>query len=280
LAKESPIASKVAVFFWSGKGRYGSVQSSGFNIADLHRSVECLTLNVEPDRLLSSHAGASFPDHYDSAMSLENAIIYLKLLARALLFLCLAASYGLAQDRGGLREFLDEEFGYRFLYLADWKLERLPEGKANPGMRVRLQGSGGSSFVVIVERTGQPLSKVEFETDPQADKRIEAMMRQTLEQTYRAISKSLGALEMKIGERHNLTDDYAIKYYLATLNRMKTGSAVIVAGTHVYPFSKDYSINFIMTAFQRGKPAEIQILTAVFNSFALLDSAAPPPKAP
>jgi hypothetical protein len=225
-------------------------------------------------------SGASFLDRYDSAMSLENAIACLKLLARALLFLGLAAVYGLAQDRGALREFLDEEFGYRFLYPADWKLEQLPEGKANPGMRVRLQGPGGSSFVVIVERTGQLLSKVEFETDRKADKKVEAMMRQTLEQTYRTISKSLGALDMKIGERRNLTDDNAIKYYLATLNRMKTGSPVIVAGTHAYPFFKDYSINFMMTAFQHGKPAEIQILTAVFNSFALLANAAPPPKAP
>jgi tRNA(Ile)-lysidine synthase TilS/MesJ len=56
---------------------------------------------------------------------------------------------------------------------------------------------------------------------------------------------------------------------------MKTGNPVIVAGTHVYPFAKDYSVNFIMTAFHRGKAPENQLLTAVFNSFRLLDS---PPK--
>jgi hypothetical protein len=230
--------------------------------------------------VLSLPSAIVFPHRLDRVMTGGINITYLKIFARALFLLAVAASYGLAQDRGPLREFLDEEFGYRFLFPADWKLERLPEGEANPGMRVRLQGPGGSSFVVIVERTGQPLSKVEFEADRKADKRVEAMMRQTLEQTYRTISKSLGALDMKIGERRNLTDDNAIKYYLATLNRMKTGSPVIVAGTHAYPFFKDYSINFIMTAFQRGNAAEIQILTAVFNSFALLANAAPPPKAP
>ncbi|MGH7929967.1 MAG: hypothetical protein ACREQV_19490 [Candidatus Binatia bacterium] len=59
---------------------------------------------------------------------------------------------------------------------------------------------------------------------------------------------------------------------------MKTGSPVVVAGTHVYPFSKAYSVNFMMTAFHRRNDAESQLLTAVFNSFRMLD--APAPKAP
>jgi len=200
----------------------------------------------------------------------------LKLLLRALLICVLAAGYVSAETQDAPRQYRDQEFGYLFLYPADWKLELLPEGKANLGMRVRLLGPAGSSFVVIVERASQPLSKLEFQSDPKAEKRVEAMMRQTLEQTYRAISKSLGAIEMKVGERRNLSDDYAVKYYLATLNRMKTGSPVVVAGTHAHPFLKDYSVNFIMTAFHRGNAAENQILTAVFNSFRLLDSSSPP----
>ena len=200
----------------------------------------------------------------------------LKILARALLFVALVVGYGSAQERGTLSEFRDEEFGYRFLYPAEWKLDSLPEGEANPGMRVRLRGVAGSSFVVIIEQTGQLLSKLEFQADRNAEKRVEAMMRQTLDQTYRAISKSLGALTMKTGEKRNLSDDYAIKYYLATLNQMKTGSPVVVAGTHAHPFSKDYSVNFIMTAFHRGNAAENQLLTTVFNSFRLLDASSSP----
>jgi hypothetical protein len=57
---------------------------------------------------------------------------------------------------------------------------------------------------------------------------------------------------------------------------MKTGNPIIVAGTHVYPFAKDYSINFIMTAYHRGNAEESALLTAVFNSFRLLDSSSPP----
>jgi hypothetical protein len=199
-----------------------------------------------------------------------------KILARALLLVALAVGYGSAQERGTLSEFRDEEFDYRFLYPVEWKLDSLPEGEANPGMRVRLRGPAGSSFVVIIERTGQPLSKLEFQADRNAGKRVEAMMRQTLDQTYRAISKSLGALAMKTGEKRNLSDDYAVKYYLATLHQLKAGSPVVVAGTHAYPFSKDYSVNFIMTAFHRGNAAENQLLTTVFNSFRMLDSSSRP----
>jgi hypothetical protein len=201
-----------------------------------------------------------------------------KLWLPALLLFVLATAHGVAQERDKLSEFKDEAYAYRFLYPADWKLESLPEGEKNPAMRVRLRGPSGSSFVVIVERTGKPLSQLEFQADPKAENRIQAMMRQTLEQTYRSISKNLGALAMKTGDRLNLSDDHAVKFYLATLHPMKTGSPVVVAGTHVYPFAKDYSINFVMTAFHRGNAAESQLLTAVFNSFRMLDGSAAPPK--
>jgi len=210
---------------------------------------------------------------------MANRIAFSHLLLQ-LLILTLLVRFSFAQERGTLSEFRDEEFGYRFLYPVEWKLDSLPEGEANPGMRVRLRGPAGSSFVVIIERTGQPLSKLEFQADRNSGKRVEAMMRQTLDQTYRAISKSLGALAMKTGEKRNLSDDYAVKYYLATLHQMKTGRPVVVAGTHAYPFSKDYSVNFIMTAFHRGNAAENQLLTTVFNSFRMLDGSAEPPKGP
>jgi hypothetical protein len=193
----------------------------------------------------------------------------------ALLVFLLATTYGSTQEPGKLKEFKDEAYGYRFFYPAEWKLESLPEGEKNPAMRVRLRGPAGSSFVVIVEKTAELLSKLEFQADPKANIKVEKMMRQTLEKTYHAISKNLGALAMKTGEKLNLSDDQAIKFYLATLHPMKAGSPVVVAGTHVYPFSKDYSVNFIMTAFHRGNAAESQVLTAVFNSFRMLDAPSP-----
>ena len=79
----------------------------------------------------------------------------LKILARALLLVALAVGYGSAQERGTLSEFRDEEFGYRFLYPAEWKLDSLPEGEANPGMRVRLRGASGK-LVRCDHRTNRP----------------------------------------------------------------------------------------------------------------------------
>lgn len=209
-------------------------------------------------------------------MTDKNAPRILKLWLTLLLLFALATTHGSAQEPGKLSEFKDDTYAFRFLYPADWKLEPLPDGEKNPAMRVRLRGPAGSSFVVVVEKTGQALSKLEFQADPKAERRVETMMRQTLEQTYRTISKNLGALAMKTGERLNLTDDNGVKFYLATLNQMKTGSPIVLAGTHVYPFSKDYSVNFIMTAFHRGQAAESQLLTAVFNSFRMLDAPSPP----
>jgi hypothetical protein len=174
---------------------------------------------------------------------------------------------GFAQETPDLKEYKDDQYAFRFVYPADWQLEALPEGDRNPSMRVRLRGPAGSSFVVVVEDTGRPLSKMEFERDGKSQKRVQAMMRQTLEQTYRAISKNIGARSMKTGEAFDLSNEHGVKFYLATLHEMKSGAPVIVAGTHVYPFSKDYSVNFLMTAFHRGISEENRMLTAVFNSF-------------
>jgi hypothetical protein len=205
----------------------------------------------------------------------EIAAKYCRFLVKALLLASFVSAYGSAQAGGELNEFKDEAYGYRFLYPKDWKLEPFPDGEKNSGMRVRLRGPSGSSFVVIVEQMGKALSRSDFKPDPKQDKRVETIMRRTLEETYRAISQNLGALAMKTGERLNLSDDRAVKFYLATLHSMKSGSPIVVAGTHVYPFSKDYSVNFMMTAFHRGNAAENQVLTTVFNSFRMLDTTSP-----
>jgi hypothetical protein len=196
-------------------------------------------------------------------------------LVAALFLLALSATAGSGEEARNLKEFQDDQYAFRFLYPADWQLDVMPEAGQNPGMRVRLRGPAGSSFVAIVENTGKSLSRMEFERDGKSQERVQAMMRQTLQETYRSISRNLGALSMKTGETLNLSDERAVKFYLATLHPMKSGSPVVVAGTHVYPFSKDYSINFMMTALHRGIAAENQLLTAVFNSFRMIDRNAP-----
>jgi hypothetical protein len=97
------------------------------------------------------------------------------------------------------------------------------------------------------------------------------MIEQIITQIYQSISASIKAVNMKVGERRDLSNEFAIKFYIATLNEMKNGKPIIVAGIHAFPFNKDYSINFTMTTFyDPAATQENQRLTDVFNSFRLI----------
>ena len=182
----------------------------------------------------------------------------------------LTATLSSAQDQVAVEEFRDAEYDYVFRYPADWKLQKLPEGDANKDMRVALRGANGSSFTVVVARAGNNLSQAEFEANPKRSELVDNLMRQTIEQIYRAIHKNFGATEMKMGERRDLSNEAGVKFYVSTLHIMKAGKPIIVAGIHVFPFAKNYSVNFMMTAFlDPGAKKENELLTAVFNSFRL-----------
>jgi hypothetical protein len=168
-----------------------------------------------------------------------------------------------------LREFYDKEYGYEFKYPAGWKIRQLPEGEANKDVRVMLQGPNASSFTVVTDKT-KKLKKSDFADPSERSRRVDEMMQQTIAQIYRSISAGIKALNMKVGERRDLSNDAGIKFYIATLHTMKEGKPIIVAGIHSFPFEKDYSINFTMTTFWDPAAAqENEILTGVFNSFRL-----------
>ena len=59
-----------------------------------------------------------------------------------------------------VEEFFDTDYGYFFKYPAGWQIHNLPEGAANPDLRVMLQGPNGSSFTVVVEKLGKTTTKV------------------------------------------------------------------------------------------------------------------------
>ncbi len=180
----------------------------------------------------------------------------------------LAPAVSRAQEQTKVEEFRDGEYGYAFKYPAGWELLKLPEREGKKDVRVKIDGPDKSSFVVIIERGGKAPSKSEFESIAERETRVQDMMRQTTDQIYRTISRNIGAEEMKLGEQQNLSNSTGVKFYISTLNVMKAGKPIIVAGIHAYPFSKDYSINFIMTAFlDREAKNKNDILTAVFNSF-------------
>ena len=182
-----------------------------------------------------------------------------------------------AQEQPTIAEYRDPEYDYSFQYPAHWKLKRLPEGAANDDVRVSLQTPGSDSFMVIVEKRGQNPTKAEFNSDPKRSARVDKLIDETTQEIYRTVARNLGAVETKFGEKTDLSNDAAIKFYVSSLHKMKVGEPVIVAGIHSYPFSKSYSISFMMTAFfNPGAEKENALMRAVFNSFQLLDSAESP----
>jgi hypothetical protein len=193
------------------------------------------------------------------------------LRACSLLVVLLSATFQPANAQLHLQEYYDREYGYFFNHPATWKLHRMPEGDANSDSRVVLQGPNKSSFMVIIDSTRKILRKTDFENSSDRMQQVGEMMEQTIEQIYRGISTTIKSLDMKIGERRDLSNDVGVKFYLATLHSMKEGKPVIVAGIHAFPFDKDYSINFILTAFwDPAATQENEMLTEVFNSFRLL----------
>jgi hypothetical protein len=174
-----------------------------------------------------------------------------------------------AQEK--LKEYRDREYGYSFEYPEAWQIQSLPEGEADKSMRVMLQGPVGSSFMVVVEKATKKITKEEFNANPERDKIVVTLISQVIEQIYQRISENLKATEMAVGERRDLSNAVGIKFYVATLHRLPMSKPIIVAGIHAFPFGKDYSVNFLMTAFWDGeKTQEQQTLTAVFNTFRLL----------
>ena len=175
-----------------------------------------------------------------------------------------------SHEQPELAHYCDPQYGYCFRYPADWQLRTLPEGAANEDIRVLLQSPKGNSFMVIVEKRAENISKAEFDADTSRQSYVNKLIEQTSQQIYQTIAKNMGAVESKVGERTDLSNEAGIKYYISTWHKMKTGKPVVVAGIHSHPFSKNYSVNFMMTAFFDSAAEEDNaMMTAVFNSFRL-----------
>ncbi|HEY6365824.1 MAG TPA: hypothetical protein VI585_13650 [Candidatus Binatia bacterium] len=191
--------------------------------------------------------------------------------ACSLLVLFTLAKFQPACAQLNVQEYYDREYGYFFKHPTTWKLQRMPEGDANKDIRLTLQGPNNSSFMVIIDRTQKTLNKTDFENPSDRTQQVDEMIQQTIAQIYQAVSARIKALDMKIGERRDLSDDVGIKFYVATFHAMKEGKPIIMAGIHAFPFNKDYSINFTMTTFwDPAATQENEILTEVFNSFRLM----------
>ena len=182
-----------------------------------------------------------------------------------------------------MAEFFDRDYGYRFKYPSGWKIQKLPEGQANKDFRVMLYGPAGSSFMVIVEPLGEKTTKEDFHTSEERTIKVKQLISRTIEHIYQTVSRNVKATKMTVGEQRDLSTDEALQFYISTLHTRAGASPVIFAGIHTFPFSKDYSVNFVMTALlDESKATDNTLLLAVFNSFRLTRSAdsVPVPSAP
>ena len=134
-----------------------------------------------------------------------------------------------------------------------------------------LQGPNGSSFMAIVETSGAKNAGKDDSAGEERKARVEALMSQAIEQVYKTVAANIKAVAMTVGERRDISNGVAIKFYISTLHQMPAGKPIIVAGIHSYPFGKDYAVSFIMTAFSESTTGKDQeTLIGVFNSFRLL----------
>lgn len=169
------------------------------------------------------------------------------------------------------REYTDPDFGYLFEFPSGWEIQELPEGTQGKDIRVVIQSPDRSSFMVVVEKLGGTMSREQFDAEADPAKLVQKLIEETVEQVYRRISKDIRAVEMKVGDRMNLSNDVGIKFYVSTLHTMEKGKPIVVAGIHVMPFGKSHMINFIMTVlWDREAESDVETLKFVFNSFRLL----------
>lgn len=175
-----------------------------------------------------------------------------------------------------IAEYTDNDYDYAFQFPADWKMKKVPEAGETGEMRVLLQGPI-CTISATISKVGKVVTKKQFEDHPNRDKIVEGMMNLTVEQVYKKTSKDVHATRMVVAEKEMLQSDSGIKFYISTLYFVgKKDMTAGVAGIHLYPFNKDYLINFMMTApLKKDAKEQNETCTKVFNSFHLVGETPP-----
>src|ERR671923_247171 len=85
------------------------------------------------------------------------------------------------------------------------------------------------------------------------------------------ISSPRAQAQSKVDEFFDQEYGYFFKYPAGwAIHKLPAGKPIVIAGIHAFPFGKDYSINFVMTAFwDPAAKQDQEMLTAIFNSFRL-----------
>ena len=124
--------------------------------------------------------------------------------------------------------------------------------------------------IAAIGHIGRDLTKKEFESSPNRDTMVEAIMDFTIEQVYKKTSRDLGAERMIVSEKRALPSDIGIKFYISTAH-IKDNVTTLIAGTHIAPFGKPYMVTFTMVSpVDKTATRDNATITRVFRSFHIL----------
>jgi hypothetical protein len=168
-----------------------------------------------------------------------------------------------AQGEAPPKEYVDHQYQFAFQFPADWQFEKNPP-----------PGEAGEVRAIVRHPTnghiGKTITKRQFESSPNRDAAVEAMIELSVEQIYKKTSRDIGAERMIVSEKRVQPSDAGIMFYLSTAH-IKGSITMLMAGIHIVPFEKRYMITFTMfTPVDRTAPKDNEIITRVFNSFHIL----------
>lgn len=169
------------------------------------------------------------------------------------------------------REYVDQQYQFAFQFPADWKLEKYPpSGEAGKMRAVIRHPTKPMQIIAMVGEIDTAINKNQFESNPNRELAVEALMELSLEQLHKKTSRDIGADRMAVSEKRALPSDTGIKFYIST-SHIKGNVTMRVASIHIVPFEKPYMVMFTMISpVDQTATQDNETITGVFNSFHVL----------
>jgi hypothetical protein len=144
------------------------------------------------------------------------------------------------------KEYVDHQYQFAFQFPADWKIEKNPlVGEAGEVRVITRHPTKPIHVMAMVGDLGKTITKRQFESSPNRDAVVEAMMELSVGQVYKKTSRDIGAQQMFVSEKRVQSSDAGIKFYISTAHII--GDVVmLMAGIHIMPFEKPYMVTFTM----------------------------------
>lgn len=169
------------------------------------------------------------------------------------------------------KEYVDHQYQFAFQFPADWKIEKNPPpGEAGEVRVIFRHPTKPMRVMAMVGDIGKTITKRQFESSPNRDAVLEAMMEWTVEQIYKKTSRDIGAERMIVSEKQVQPSDAGIRFYISAAH-IKGKVPIVTAGIHIVPFAKPHVVTFLMIIpADPTATKDNETITRVFNSFHVL----------